>query len=189
MNGPFAPLEFAPGLYRVRLFAPHEAAALAAEAAAAASWRAAGINAADAVDRNVRDAEVLQEAGAPALFARFRDRIWAATRDLALARAPDAVPAELQVVRYRPGGGYVDHRDSPAAGATPRVLSVVAYLNGDVSGGATVFPDLDVAIQPESGIALLFAPELLHRAEPVTAGIKLVLTAWYHVPPRDGGGS
>jgi hypothetical protein len=30
---------------------------------------------------------------------------------------------------------------------------------------------------------VVFAPVLLHRADPVTAGTKYVITAWYHVPP------
>jgi predicted 2-oxoglutarate/Fe(II)-dependent dioxygenase YbiX len=187
MMGPWSRVEFAAGMFRMRLFDPREAAAIVAAAEAATGWRPAGINADLAVDRSVRDAEVLFEADAPALVARCRGRIWAVTRSLAAARAPGAVPAELQIVRYRPGGRYVDHRDSPARGATPRTLSVVCYLNGDVEGGATVFPEQHVEMQPEAGIALVYPPEALHRAEPVTAGTKYVLTAWYHDPPRGAG--
>jgi prolyl 4-hydroxylase len=80
-------------------------------------------------------------------------------------------------------GRYVEHRDSPARGATPRALSLVAYLNEDFSGGATTFMEPAIVVAPQSGMAVVFAPELLHRAEPVTAGTKYVVTAWYHVPP------
>jgi predicted 2-oxoglutarate/Fe(II)-dependent dioxygenase YbiX len=187
MTRPSSRVEFAPGMFRLRLFDPQEAAEIVAAAEAVPDWRQAPINADLAVDRAVRAADVLFEADAPALIGRCRDRVWAATRSFAGVRAPGAVPAELQIVRYRPGGGYVDHRDSPARGATPRVLSVVCYLNGDVEGGATVFPGAVVEMQPEAGIALVFPPEVLHRAEPVIAGTKYVLTAWYHVPPRGAG--
>ena len=91
--------------------------------------------------------------------------------------------AELQIVRYRPGGKYVDHRDSPAPGATPRVLSLVGYLNDDFSGGETVFADPAIVVSPLTGAVAVFSPLLLHRAEPVLAGAKYVVTAWYHVPP------
>jgi hypothetical protein len=32
-------------------------------------------------------------------------------------------------------------------------------------------------------MAAVFAPELLHRAEPIVTGTKFAITAWYHVPP------
>jgi predicted 2-oxoglutarate/Fe(II)-dependent dioxygenase YbiX len=175
--------EVEPGMFLTRAFAPDDAAAVAAVADASTGWRNAGINANLAVDRNVRDAEILFEADEPALIGRCRDALFAATRGIASMQAARTVLAEIQIVRYHVGGRYIDHRDSPASGATPRALSLVCYLNDDFSGGATVFGQPDVAISPLSGVVVVFSPVLLHRAEPVTAGTKYAITAWYHVPP------
>jgi predicted 2-oxoglutarate/Fe(II)-dependent dioxygenase YbiX len=176
-------VEVAPGMYLVRAFDAVEAAAVVSAAAASRAWSAAGINENLDVDRAVRDAEVLFEATAPELLGHCRDRLFAATRDIAAMMAAKTVLAELQIVRYHAGGRYVDHRDTPEIGATPRALSLVCYLNDDFSGGATVFADPEIAIVPERGRVVAFSPVLLHRAEPVTAGTKYVVTAWYHVPP------
>jgi predicted 2-oxoglutarate/Fe(II)-dependent dioxygenase YbiX len=176
-------VEVIPGIYVARAFSPAEAAAVVATAAAATDWSAAGINAGQTVDPSVRSADVLFESSQPALVAGCRDRLFAATSRLASALAPKTVLAELQIVRYGAGGRYIDHRDSPAPGATPRALSVVCYLNDDFTGGATSFPEREFAFQPWAGMALIFAPELLHRAEAVVDGMKYAITAWYHVPP------
>jgi predicted 2-oxoglutarate/Fe(II)-dependent dioxygenase YbiX len=56
-------------------------------------------------------------------------------------------------------------------------------LNDDFAGGATAFAQPDIAISPLGGVAVVFSPVLLHRAEPVTSGTKYAITAWYHVPP------
>lgn len=127
---------------------------------------------------------MLFEADAPALVGYCRDALFAATRMYASGVAPGTVLAEVQIVRYHPGGRYVDHRDSPAPGATPRALSIVCYLNDDFTGGDTVFIEPHQIVAPAPGLAAVFAPELLHRAEPVHAGTKYVITAWYHVPPN-----
>jgi predicted 2-oxoglutarate/Fe(II)-dependent dioxygenase YbiX len=170
-------------MHVVRAFAAAEAAEIVDAAARLTSWRAAGINANLDVDRAVRDAEILFEADAPALVAHCRDRLFAATRTIAASIAPKTVLAEIQIVRYHPGGKYADHRDSPALGATPRALSLVCYLNEDFTGGATVFAGPAVTIAPLAGALVIFSPVLLHRAEPVTGGTKYIITAWYHTPP------
>lgn len=170
-------------MHIVRAFAAAEAAEIVAGAARATSWRDAGINANLDVDRAVRDAEILFEADAPALVARCRDRLFAATRTIAAGIAPKTVLAEIQIVRYHAGGKYIDHRDSPALGATPRSLSLVCYLNEDFRGGETVFTDPAVTVAPLSVAVVIFSPVLLHRAEPVTAGTKYIVTAWYYTPP------
>jgi len=168
-------------------FAAAEASAIVAAAAGSTVWRNAGINADLDVDRTVRDAEILFEADAPELIGRCRDRLFAATRSIASALVPKSVLAEIQIVRYHAGGKYVDHRDTPDIGATPRVLSLVCYLNEDFTGGETVFADPAVRVSPLTGAVVVFSPLLLHRAEPVVAGTKYIVTAWYHTPPsRDG---
>ena len=176
-------VEVAPGMYLTRAFDPSEATAIVTAAAASPCWRAAGINANLEVDRSVREAEVLHEADDPALIGDCRERLFAATSGLARVVAAGTVLAEIQIVRYHVRGRYIEHRDSPARGATPRALSLVAYLNEDFGGGATTFSERDVTLSPLSGVVAVFPPEILHRAEPVTAGTKYVITAWYHMPP------
>jgi predicted 2-oxoglutarate/Fe(II)-dependent dioxygenase YbiX len=176
-------VEIARGIYVSRAFEPAEAREVIAAAAASIGWQRAGINANLDVDRSVRDAALLYEAADPSLIASCRDRLFAVTRDVASMLAPKTVLAEIQIVRYHPGGLYVDHRDTPALGKTPRALSLVCYLNDDFTGGATVFADPDITVLPRTGDVVMFSPVLLHRAEPVTAGTKYIITAWYHVPP------
>ena len=170
---------------RLRVCAAAEARAIVT-LAEAATWRGATINADLAIDRTVRDADVVDERAHSDLTEGCRERLFAASRELAALLAPATVLAEVQIVRYRPGGQYLDHRDSPAPGATPRALSLVWYLNDDFSGGATRFAAPEIAVAPEAGIAVAFAPELMHRAEPVTAGSKYAITAWYHRVPLAG---
>jgi len=170
-------------MHIVRAMTAAEAADVVAAAARSGAWRAAGINANLDVDPAVRDAEVLFEVDEAALIGLCRDRLFAVTRDIAALVAANSVLAELQIVRYHAGGKYVDHRDSPAAGATPRALSLVCYLNDDFGGGETVFADPAVSVAPLTGAAVVFSPLLLHRAEPVRGGTKYVVTAWYHIPP------
>jgi predicted 2-oxoglutarate/Fe(II)-dependent dioxygenase YbiX len=175
--------EVARGIQLTRAFEPAAAMSVVTAAAASSGWQSAGINANLDVDRSVRDAELLYESASPSLIAMCRDRLFAATRDIASVLAAKTVLAELQIVRYHPGGRYVDHRDTPALGQTPRALSLVCYLNDDFSGGATVFADPPVTVSPRTGDVVIFSPVLLHRAEPVTVGTKYIITAWYHVPP------
>jgi Rps23 Pro-64 3,4-dihydroxylase Tpa1-like proline 4-hydroxylase len=173
--------ELAPGIYAVRVFGVAEAAELVRTIGACA-WEGATINAERAVDRAVRDADILDEVRERALIRRCRDRLFAATRGLAAQLVPFATLAEVQIVRYLPGGHFVEHRDSPARGASPRVLSIVCYLNADFSGGATAFFEPDAVVQPQAGMAIAFAPERSHRAEPVSAGTKYAVTGWYLTP-------
>jgi predicted 2-oxoglutarate/Fe(II)-dependent dioxygenase YbiX len=162
----------------VQAFTPSETAAILATADASNAWASAGIHVDHGVVQSVREAELLGAEADPALFAQCRDRLLAATRDLVAELAPQTVLAEMQMVRYRVGGKYVDHRD--ILKGAPRELSLVCYLNDDFEGGATTFPEPGTVVQPTNGMALLFSPMLLHRSEPVTRGTKYVFTAWYH---------
>jgi predicted 2-oxoglutarate/Fe(II)-dependent dioxygenase YbiX len=173
-------IEAGPGVYTVRVFEADEATGIVALLALAGPWLPAPINADHAVDRNVRDAAILTPDAQPVLAQRIHSAVATAIDQLANRLAPGATLREVQIVRYDPGGHYADHRDSPAPGATSRALSVVCYLNDDFAGGATIFPDDGLRVQPERGNAIVFAPELLHRADPLTRGRKYAITAWYH---------
>lgn len=166
----------------MRAFGPAEAASIVAQAERAAPWLPAGINAGLEVDRSVRDADVLYEELHAEEAGVYRDRIETIAGALAATLGRGLRLSEVQLVRYRPGGQYVDHRDSPTLEATPRRLSIVCYLNETFTGGELAFPELELALVPASGIVVAFAPTLLHRAEPVRSGSKYAITAWYHAP-------
>lgn len=177
-----AAVEVAPGIFVLRAFSPVEASAAVMIASRSACWVPAGINEDLAVDPRVRDAEMLpEELHRPHAHA-YRERLLVVTSRLAAKRVPGAVLTECQLVRYHVGGRYVEHRDAPAAGDPRRVLSLVCYLNDDFAGGATALLDDDVIVEPSAGIVVAFSPARLHRAEPVTAGTKYVITAWYGMP-------
>lgn len=101
----------------------------------------------------------------------------------------------LQVLRYRPGAEYKPHYDyfDPGEPGTPKILqrggqrvgSLIMYLQEPEEGGATVFPDIGLRVQPLRGSAVFFSyPRAhpvsltLHGGEPVTAGEKWIATKW-----------
>ena len=101
----------------------------------------------------------------------------------------------LQILRYGPGAEYKPHYDyfDPALAGTPsilkrggqRVASLVCYLNTPASGGATVFPDVQLDVAPIKGNAEFFSYDrphpmtrTLHGGAPVIEGEKWVATKW-----------
>ena len=101
----------------------------------------------------------------------------------------------LQVLRYRTGAQYVPHYDyfDPAQPGTARIVqrggqrvaTVVMYLRTPERGGATVFPDIGLEVQPVKGSAVFFSydrphpdTKTLHGGTPVTLGEKYVATKW-----------
>ena len=112
-----------------------------------------------------------------------------------LLQWPAKYGENLQVLRYPPGAQYLPHYDyfDPDQPGTAellkrggqRVATLIMYLHEPDSGGATVFPDIDLSIAPKRGNAIFFsyaAPEAstltLHGGEPVTAGEKWIATKW-----------
>ncbi|MGA3038751.1 MAG: 2OG-Fe(II) oxygenase [Vulcanimicrobiaceae bacterium] len=174
-------VEIAPRIYALRVFTPAEAAVIVSQAVLSPKWFPAVINAELEIDREIRNAEILFEE-VHAGSTMYRERLEQITRPLADALAPGSTLQEVQLVRYTPGGKYVDHRDGPTPGAQRRVLSIVAYLNDRFTGGETTFSELNVSVAPLTGTVIVFPPEYLHRADPVLRGKKYVITAWYHAP-------
>ena len=172
--------EIAPQIYAVRAFSLLETIALIAQADASQVWARAVINANFDVDPNVRDAEILFEELHQPHAQVYRNRLDRVTSDLAQRLSPGSKLTEVQLVRYHPGGRYVEHRDGPTPGAVQRTLSLVCYLNEGFEGGETTFTELGVSVKPAAGLLIAFPPELMHRAEPVRTGRKYVITAWYH---------
>jgi prolyl 4-hydroxylase len=127
--------------------------------------------------------------GENALCARIEARI------AALFNWPIENGEGLQILRYRPGAEYKPHYDyfDPAQPGTPailkrggqRVASLVMYLSSPQCGGATVFPDAKLEVNPVKGNAVFFSYDCahpstrtLHGGAPVLEGEKWVATKW-----------
>ena len=107
----------------------------------------------------------------------------------------------MQVTKYNPGGEYKNHFDafgsstenfSATHGYNNRSYTVLLYLNDDFDGGETVFPIIDHAITPKKGMLIAYPnldhtarPSLfaLHRGNPVTKGIKYLVTWFSYMNP------
>ena len=130
-------------------------------------------------------------------FERAEDPLIAAVeaRIAKLLQWPATHGENLQILRYPPGAQYLPHYDyfDPAQPGTPhllkrggqRVATLIMYLHEPEGGGATVFPDIELAIAPKRGNAVFFsyaAPDAstltLHGGEPVTTGEKWIATKW-----------
>jgi prolyl 4-hydroxylase len=120
-----------------------------------------------------------------------------------LTGLPEANQEEMQFVRYEQGQTYNCHHDQQTPLDAPqgaRVWTLLMYLSEPGAGGATRFSDLDLAIEPARGRAVLFPnvwtpppqprapraeplPELYthHEAEAVLAPPhKLAANLWIH---------
>lgn len=85
--------------------------------------------------------------------------------------------AETHFVRYAPGNYYTPHSDT-GLHRHDRYFTVICYLNDDFEGGQTSFPQLNYAVTPRCGKAVIFPATYLHCAEPVTSGEKYILVSW-----------
>ncbi|XP_022215447.2 prolyl 4-hydroxylase subunit alpha-2 [Drosophila obscura] len=101
----------------------------------------------------------------------------------------------LQVMNYGLGGHYDKHYDffnaSTATNMThmngDRIATVLFYLTNVEQGGATVFPNIQRAVFPQRGSAIIWYnlkddgetdPQTLHAACPVLVGSKWVCNKW-----------
>lgn len=118
----------------------------------------------------------------------------------ALLGLPRAHAEPMQGQRYRPGEEYRHHRDHfrlerdhwqrEKLRGGQRTWTAMLYLNRVESGGATDFPKLGLALEPETGTLLAWNnmdrrgrpnPAMLHAGTPVSAGTKYVITQWYRL--------
>lgn len=96
----------------------------------------------------------------------------------------------LSMINYGIGGHYEVHLDSFAQeleGRGNRIATVLFYMGHIESGGATIFPQLNLTVNPERGTALVWHNlnndgsknlNTWHSACPVVVGTKYVLTKW-----------
>ena len=106
----------------------------------------------------------------------------------------------IQAQRYEAGQQFKPHLDcfEPESNAYQRFAGVrgnrtwtfMVYLNDGMAGGATRFTHVDVAVQPQTGMALfwnnLYADgspnkDTMHCGEPVSQGYKVIITKWFRV--------
>ncbi|KAG0701730.1 Prolyl 4-hydroxylase subunit alpha-1 [Chionoecetes opilio] len=109
-----------------------------------------------------------------------------------------ATAEELQVANYGLGGHYEPHFDYArreekdafkSLGTGNRIATFLFYMSDVDAGGATVFPQINVALWPEKGAAAFWhnlhpngeGDELTrHAACPVLVGTKWVSNKWIH---------
>lgn len=181
---PFSPLEV--GIAIGKLYTRPQAQRLIAQVKKAEGWDAATVLTRDGkvLKPNVRSARVLTEKVLPSVFADFRERLMTALHGSDWLPWQHLVLTPLQIVRYGVDDFYRLHKDDRPGGK--RRLSIVCYLNDDFDGGETVFPKLDIRVQPHAGMAVLFDSTLLHGAEHVSRGEKFVFVTWLGTVPEEG---
>ena len=84
--------------------------------------------------------------------------------------------SELRLVRYDEGGYFKAHSDTGPGDR--RHFAIVVYLNDDFQGGATIFPLANCRVLPESGKAVVFEANRLHRADVIQSGTKYIAVMW-----------
>lgn len=104
----------------------------------------------------------------------------------------------LQGQRYLPGQQFQPHNDwfyttekywqLEKARGGQRSWTAMAYLNDVEEGGATMFTEIGIQIEPKPGVLLLWNNALpdgrpnegtMHAGMPVVKGVKYVITKWY----------
>jgi hypothetical protein len=85
----------------------------------------------------------------------------------------------LRFYRYAPGQRLGLHRDGfyRRPDGANSLWTLIIYLNQDFTGGATRFARADLAIAPQTGLALVFPHHFWHEGQPVITGRKYVLRA------------
>ncbi|MEE4186791.1 MAG: 2OG-Fe(II) oxygenase [Gammaproteobacteria bacterium] len=128
-------------------------------------------------------------------YYRHRPLLPLMQRAAALTGLPYTHLEAVYVTRYPEGGLYNEHVDHGSAFEVDRLYTVLLYLNTvePAQGGATVFPQLKVAVQPRVGRAVTWTNknpdgtehhENSHAAYPVTnGGEKWVIQFWFRAYP------
>lgn len=87
-----------------------------------------------------------------------------------------------RVLKYGRGAEYRGHIDHGPDNS--RVLSIVAFMNDDFSGGELVFPIVNATIKPKKGSVVMFPSNFpyFHYASPVglnDLSNKYSLVTWF----------
>ena len=114
----------------------------------------------------------------PALLNMNR-AVWEAIKEYGRVwNCPFSLVEDPSVQRYEPGQEYGVHIDF--IGDMPRVISAVAYLNDDFTGGQTHFPKMGATVYPRKGRLVLFPSNFMfaHAALPPKDGTKYAAAYW-----------
>jgi prolyl 4-hydroxylase len=106
----------------------------------------------------------------------------------------------IQAQRYDVGQQFKAHWDyfPPDTAVYRRLAGVrgnrtwtfMVYLNDGMEGGATRFTEIDFAVKPKTGLAVIWNnlledgtcnPATMHCGEPVISGHKIIITKWFRV--------
>ncbi len=153
-------------------------------------WNAALVGEGASVERNVRNADVINLSSRAVLQKnqvvrkKIEDTLYSACRSavglyqaqFAHCRIVQGMAFEL--LRYRQGGYYRMHTDS--FNRVPRSLSCSFALNDDFEGGALGFFGGEKTLTPDKGAAVLFPSNFLfpHEILPVTQGTRYSVVTW-----------
>ena len=109
----------------------------------------------------------------------------------------------IQILNYANGGEYKPHFDyfpdneggqANMQKGGQRIITIIMYLNNVITGGATIFPEINLNIYPKKGSALYFSyystngavdPLTLHGGSPVIEGEKWIATKWIREQPYE----
>jgi prolyl 4-hydroxylase len=139
-----------------------------------------------------RSATTTEEWFTPELL---RDLSRLETRLCRALRLPRARLEEWQATSYERGDRFKTHHDAgffAGEAAGERTFTLLVCLSAPADGGATEFPDLDLAIAPRAGRLLVWQnllfdgrvdPRMRHAARPVLSGTKLMLVTWARQRP------
>lgn len=79
------------------------------------------------------------------------------------------------------GGFFGQHRDNFEPALAHRRVAMTLNLNADFEGGRLVFPEYGPdGYAPTPGTAVVFPCALMHRVDPVTAGLRFTLVSFFH---------
>ncbi len=78
------------------------------------------------------------------------------------------------------GGFFSQHRDNFEPALAHRRVAMTLNLNDDFGGGRLVFPEYGPdGYRPAAGTAVIFPCALMHRVDPVTAGLRFTLVSFF----------
>jgi len=110
---------------------------------------------------------------------------------------------ELQGQLYEPGQYFKPHHDyfdgdsytNHCLASGNRTHTFMLFLNEDMEGGHTFFPNLKESVKPQTGKGLFWEdldengngiPDSIHEGSPVTSGKKYIVTSWWREKTYDG---
>ena len=178
-------VEVSPGILELDLLTPGECDGLV-EAANSNGWVPAEI-----VSRNDDPGHVQTDfRTSDACFFHEPSAAWSLLHERIMDRVVPAVSerwgrsfsdhSELHIVRYRTGQFFKAHTDSGdyGDGTARRYFTVVCYLNENLQGGGTSFPDTSFTALPRQGRAVVFPADYLHQGDEILGGTKYIAVTW-----------